>query len=139
MKEWKWSNGTICERSPRISKQYNDNSNNNNNIDSDNTIDINSQINIPQITTSSVTMDSVLNENQAYIQSLELDVFRENNTKREDSWEKMATRDLIGQIGTNPFFGLQQQNDYVKDVSIRDEFMKPISTIMDMVKLNEIE
>lgn len=113
----KWSDGTIAEKSPRISPLF-------------------SIPTIPSIPTSPKippNLNSVLNENKAYLQSFEIEGFREIN-KREESWEKMSTRELVGQIGVNPFLNPNsQQDNYVNDVAMRDQFMKPISTNMDKV------
>jgi hypothetical protein len=48
-----------------------------------------------------------------------------SSCKREEMDSKMATREPIQQIGINPFMG---QNSYIHDVSIRDQFLKPINT-----------
>jgi hypothetical protein len=123
----RWTNGTKCERSSRICPKR-----------ETRTIDLNAPTenlentvkvyHTPDI--SSVPKASVLNENQAYLQSLEMDpLFRECSKKREESWEKMASRDMVGQMGQNPFFFQPgNKNSYVNDVEVRDKFLKPIST-----------
>ena len=122
MNEWKWNNGTVGEKSPRFREIKEEISNNMKNMNSNSTM-------------------KVLKENKAYMQSFEtsdccteLNEFRESN-KREESWEKMATRQMVGQIGANPF--LNYKNDYVNDVGIRDQFMKPINTSTDKIKTTE--
>jgi hypothetical protein len=47
--------------------------------------------------------------------------FRQTN-RREDLDDKMANRDLIQQIGYNPFLN---QTNYVDDISIHDQYLKP--------------
>jgi hypothetical protein len=37
----------------------------------------------------------------------------------------MAGRDMLQQIGFNPFLG---QNNYIDDISVRDQFLKPVNT-----------
>jgi len=67
--------------------------------------------------------------NNAYLQSLHCDddeLYNPNPNKRENQYTKMAEREQIAQIGRNPF--LEGTNNYVNDVSIRDQFLKPIST-----------
>jgi hypothetical protein len=53
------------------------------------------------------------------------------SSKREELDNKMSNRDMVQQIGFNPFLG---QSSYVEDVSIRDQFLKPINTTMGMHK-----
>ena len=51
--------------------------------------------------------------------------FRQSN-KREELHDKLANRDLVQQIGFNPF--LTNHTNYVDDISIHDQFMKPLNT-----------
>ena len=56
------------------------------------------------------------------------------SNKREEIDTKMADRDMIQQIGNNPFL---TETNYVNDISIRDQFLKPINTAGDRVKNND--
>lgn len=47
------------------------------------------------------------------------------SNKREELGDKLANRDLVQQIGFNPFLG---QTNYVDDISIRDQYLKPVNT-----------
>jgi hypothetical protein len=47
------------------------------------------------------------------------------SNKREELGDKLANREMIQQIGFNPFLG---QSNYVDNISIRDKFLKPINT-----------
>lgn len=47
------------------------------------------------------------------------------SSKREDLDRKFAGRELTQQIGFNPFLG---QTNYVDDIGIRDQFLKPQNT-----------
>jgi len=47
------------------------------------------------------------------------------SNKREELGNKLADRELIQQIGVNPFFN---QSTYLNDISIRDQYLKPINT-----------
>jgi hypothetical protein len=55
-----------------------------------------------------------------------------SNNKREESYNKMAEREMVSQIGLNPFLHqnveTQTQNTYIQDVINRDLFMKPVNT-----------
>jgi len=47
------------------------------------------------------------------------------SNKREEIDSKMAGRDMLQQIGFNPFLG---ENNYINDISVRDQFLKPVNT-----------
>ena len=106
--EWKWTKGEPYERSRRIFKE---------------TADKESEKFNKEI------------EKSAYSTSLNHD---ENtwdiSNKREDLDTKMADRDMVQQIGNNPFLS---ETNYVNDVSIRDQFLKPINTAGDRAKNND--
>ncbi len=115
--EWKWSNGSIVERSPRIQIP----------------IKHEQQQRQPQQPSNGTSIQKEILDNNAFLQSLNCDPgfdFRENN-KREESYNKMAEREMIAQIGQNPFFinNHLDNDEYVHNVSIQDKFLKPISTI----------
>ena len=55
------------------------------------------------------------------------------SNKREELDYKIADRQLIQQIGYNPFLG---NNDYVNDITVRDQFLKPINTKTETETLN---
>jgi len=44
--------------------------------------------------------------------------------KREEIGDKLSNRAMIQQIGYNPFLS----NDYICDISTRDQYLKPINT-----------
>ena len=60
-------------------------------------------------------------------QSLSGTGFKVSN-KREELGNKLADREMIQQIGFNPFLG---ETNYVNDISVRDKFLKPINTTQD--------
>jgi hypothetical protein len=120
MVEWKWTKGEPYERSRRIFKEQEEKDSNKFNKE------------IEQSAYSSVlhhdenTWD-ILN------QTLSGNGFKVSN-KREEIDTKMADRDMIQQIGNNPFL---TETNYVNDISIRDQFLKPINTAGDRVKNND--
>lgn len=63
-------------------------------------------------------------------QSLSGSGFKVSN-KREELGNKLASRDMVQQIGFNPFLG---QTNYADDISIRDQFLKPMNTTQDDTK-----
>ena len=129
MKMWKWSNGDVYEKSPRISKA---------NMQSSGETEI--------IKTQDYYNNIVVdNRGTALQQSLE--VFDPNSSlgnddfsspaflynpvdlnKRESSYNKIADRDMFMQVGANPFL---QNSNYVNDILVQDRFLKPISTTME--------
>ena len=119
MVEWKWTKGEPYERSRRIFKQQEEK-------DSDK---FNKEIE-QSAYTSALNHDEntwdILNQTSSG------NGFKVSN-KREEIDTKMADRDMIQQIGNNPFL---TETNYVNDISIRDQFLKPINTAGDRVKNN---
>ena len=70
----------------------------------------------------------------------ESESFLENNfkieNKREDAYNKIAEREMVSQIGHNPFL---DSNDYVKNIVASDMFLKPINTNSDREKKKDFE
>jgi hypothetical protein len=58
------------------------------------------------------------------------------SNKREEMDSKMSDRGFTQQIGFNPFLG---ENSYINDVSIRDQYLKPINTTQGATKQKEIK
>jgi len=114
--EWKWTFGPNYQKSARI------NSHNQNE-----TISESNQVaeNMPNL----AIQQSMLSEND-YWSLEEQQVFIKMDkplNKREDTYSKMATREMVGQIGMNPF----SNNNYLTDVIAQDNFLKPISTSLE--------
>ena len=47
--------------------------------------------------------------------------------KREDTYNRMAEREMVGQIGMNPFMN----RNYLEDVMVQENFLKPVSTSLE--------
>ena len=126
--EWKWTKGEPYERSRRLKHvQELENKEFSKEMDT-------------SAYTSSLNYDEntweLLNQNAASsgftplnLQGQQLPIndihqFKISN-KREELDTKIADRDMVQQIGFNPFLG---ESSYVNDVSIRDQFLKPINT-----------
>jgi hypothetical protein len=118
--EWKWTKGEPYERSRRIFKQQEEKDNEKFN---------------KEIEQSAYATSLHHDENTWDIlnQTLSGNGFKVSN-KREEIDTKMADRDMIQQIGNNPFLS---ETNYVNDISIRDQFLKPINTAGDRVKNND--
>ena len=118
--EWKWVKGGTYQKSKRpITTQKDESSTN--------------QIDLDQLNkdhqlgayTSSLNYDE--NTWDILNQSVSQNGFQNSNS-REELDSKISNRTLVQQVGTNPFF---DEKDYVDNVSIRDQFMKPINTTLD--------
>ncbi len=55
------------------------------------------------------------------------------SNKREEIGDKLAHREMIQQIGFNPFLG---QSNYVDDITKCDQFLKPVNTTADYGEKN---
>ena len=120
--EWKWTKGEPYERSRR---QYHNKNNKNDDIaEIIESNKINKELEISAYT-SSLNYDEntwdILNQEVAN------NGFKLYN-KREDLDLKIADRQLVQQRGFNPFLS---ENDYVDDVSVRDQYLKPQNTTND--------
>lgn len=113
--EWKWTKGEPYEKTKRVYKRKETDDN-----VSDNPFFIKDLEKTAY--SSSLNYDentwSILNE------SVAANGFKLSN-KREDLDFKMADREMIQQIGFNPFLS---NSNYADDISIRDNFLKPVNT-----------
>lgn len=118
--EWKWTKNQPYERSKRLAK----------NAANDIEIENVSKDHEHSAYTSSLNYDEntwdILNNSSAQngVQII---------NKREQLDSKMADRKLIQQTNVNPFL---EQNNYVDDVSIRDQFLKPQNTTTNNADTN---
>ena len=119
--EWKWSTGEPYERSQRPMKKQEQ--------EEGMVPDEHFSREIEE-TAYSTSLNHDENTWDILNQHIYQETFRETN-KREELHDKMATRERIQQIGVNPFLN---QTNYVEDISIRDQFMKPMNTTQDRVK-----
>jgi hypothetical protein len=121
--EWKWTKGEPYERSRRIFKEPPQDKD----AQDKDTEKFNEEI-------SKSAYSTALNHDEntwdILNQSLSGNGFKVSN-KREELDFKIADRDLVQQIGNNPFLS---ETNYVNDVSVRDQFLKPINTAGDRVK-----
>ena len=108
--EWKWTKGEPYERSRRLKHvQELENKQFSKDMDS-------------SAYTSSLNYDE--NTWEILNQTIANPGFKVSN-KREELDTKISDRDMVQQIGFNPFLG---ETSYVNDVSIRDQFLKPMNT-----------
>lgn len=109
---WKWTNGEPYERSRRLKKLQ----------------EIENKEYIEQLETSAYT--SSLNHDENTWEILNQNIYNTGfkiSNKREELDSKISERDMVQQIGVNPFLN---QTNYADDISIRDQFLKPVNTTM---------
>jgi hypothetical protein len=126
--EWKWTQGEPYQKSARKNVNYQQQQQQ----------QFESQINYddnPQQTANIAFQQALLSENDVW--SLEeQQVFVNPDkpmNKRENTYNKMAEREMVGQIGMNPFM----QRNYLEDVMVQENFLKPISTSLEREKFRE--
>lgn len=127
MNEWKWSKGEVYYKSGRIKRDVNRESINDNDNNQMNDIAINDNA----IKQSLNGFNDIQYEN--VIQFSRND--NPNGNRREDLDCKISERELLFQRGTNPFLS-NTNTDYVNDIEIRDNFLKPKNTTTDKINNN---
>lgn len=117
--EWKWTKGEPYERSRRLKH----------------VMELENKEFSKELETAAYSTSLNHDENTWDIlnQSFSGVGFKVSN-KREEMDNKMADRELVQQIGFNPFLG---ENSYVNDIANRDHFLKPINTTQGMNKSKE--
>ena len=123
--EFKWTNNEPYERSRRLKHIKELNENNEMDINFEKKIEKNAYL-------SSLNHDE--NTWDILNQSLSGSGFKVSN-KREELDSKIADRELVQQIGFNPFLN-QTQTTYLDDIFIRDQYLKPQNTTQGFTKLN---
>lgn len=114
--DFKWTDGQPYERSRRMKHQ----------------VELQNEKFSKDIESSAYTSSLNHDENTWDIlnQTLSGVGFKVSN-KREELGNKLADREMVQQIGFNPFLG---QSNYAEDISIRDQFLKPVNTTQDETK-----
>lgn len=107
---WKWTDGQPYERTRRM-KQL---------------VEMENQAYKKEVESSAYSSSLLHDEStwELLNQSIANSGFKVSN-KREELGEKLANRELVQQIGFNPFLN---QTNYADDISIRDQFLKPVNT-----------
>jgi hypothetical protein len=114
--EWKWTKGEPYERTRRYKHQE----------------QIENKQFSKEIETDAYTTS--LNHDENTWEIMNQDVYGNGfkvSNKRESLDSKIADRELTQQIGFNPFLG---QNNYIDDISVRDQFLKPVNTTQGQTK-----
>ena len=126
--EWKWSNGEVCERSPRIQRA---------NLNSEQLQSTTQQIDTA-LSSSVKNVDfnahqqSLLSENDIWnMDGVQFIQEEQPLNKREDTYNKMSEREMVSQIGQNPFL---PGGDYLSGVMVHEQYLKPLSTSVEKEK-----
>jgi hypothetical protein len=130
-KEWKWSLGESYHKSARFSKTAEQ-------IDEEKMeFDREMEKHNHQMKQSAYEQ-SFLTENDNWGFGIGSDnMFSlQSANKREEASNKMAERQMVGQIGFNPFLS---NNSYVDDVAIQENFLRPKPTSFEKEKFSQNE
>jgi hypothetical protein len=116
--EWRWSTGQPYEKSAR--RVYKQESQFSSQIQYD---DDSGQM--PQL----AFQQALLSENDVWsLEEQQVFVNQDKPTnRREDTYNKMAEREMMGQIGMSPFVN----RNYLEDVMVQEQFLKPMSTSLE--------
>lgn len=118
MMELKWSTGEKYKRTPRQYKV--NNSENMNNT---------SETRVGAIQQSLMTETEIDNMwTMSMQQGQEMNHMMNNPNKREDSYNRMAEREMMCQVNRNPFM---PDRNYLEDVMVQDQFLKPQNTFLE--------
>ena len=109
--DWKWSKGEKYEKSKRL-QQINKPIEKNINIEKDAIV-------------QSLLSDTEIDSNWNYNLFMQNSSLKQPN-KREETYNKMSEREMICQIGQNPFMN---NNNYLEDVISQDNYLKPKNTV----------
>lgn len=130
--EWKWSNGEKAERTPRppLNQKRTQFVEEQEYEFSYEVHDENQVVN--RCLTSAEDMlglREIMDQGQQNL----MNEFQKQPNKREDTYNRMAEREMVGQRGMNPFFSQNSNNNsgYIDDLMNQEQFMKPISTSIE--------
>ena len=127
MAEWKWTYGGKYERSLRVVKK-----------------DIPVENFASKETENNAMTQCLLSEEESWGLEQHLQrnqgimntgTMKETN-RREDTYTRMSEREMMGQIGMNPF---HSNNTYMDDLMVQENFLKPISTSIEREKEKNAE
>ena len=128
-KKWTWSNGDVCERSPRrkLQEQQQQQQQQQQQYKQQQQQQDNYR---PLEQAEHAHSQALLSENDIW--SIDEPV---HINKREDTYNRISEREMICQTGQNPFMS---ENNYLKDLMVHDSFMKPQNTTDGREKRTDI-
>jgi len=129
MIEWKWSSGEKPERTPRHRHPPSQQKRTQN-------IEVDYETHDESLVVNRClsSAEDMLGLGQGQQQQL-MNEFQRQPNKREDTYNRMAEREMVGQRGMNPFFSQNGNGNntasYIEDLMNQEQFMKPISTSVE--------
>jgi len=146
--EWKWSLGEgkreKYEKSARLYNNIKNNKNNQNNqinqINRRTQEEFEFEYETQAVNQSLYSGEEIYEHHQQQHQEHQeqqnnlVNEFQKQPNKREDTYNRMAEREMVGQRGMNPFFSQSNNNSYIDDLMNQENFMKPISTSIEKEK-----
>ena len=118
-----WSNGDIVERSPRKRNQQKEQQQQQQEQQEQDPHFAKQQQQLAQ-------HQSLLSEEDPW-SIVDFSNMRSSMNRREDTYNKISEREMVGQMGRNPFMS---ENNYLNDVMTQDNFLKPVSTSFEREK-----
>lgn len=131
--EWKWSKGEKGEKTPRPNASHNKNKN----VDEDyNNYEAHDESQVVNRCLFNAEEMLGLREIMDHGQQQLMSEFQRQPNKREDTYNRMAEREMVGQRGMNPFFSQNNNTNsgYIEDLMNQEQFMKPVSTSIEREK-----
>jgi hypothetical protein len=132
--EWKWSNGEKAERTPRPApnqKRMQNVEEQEHNYNSYEARDESQVVNRCLFNAEEMLgLREIMDQGQHQL----MKEFQRQPNKREDTYNRMAEREMVGQRGMNPFFSQSDNSNssgYIEDLMNQEQFMKPISTSVE--------
>jgi len=136
MTEWKWSNGEKAERTPRPppnqkrtqNAEEQDYDYNNYEVHDESQVVNRCLFNAEEM----LGLREIMDQGQQNL----MNEFQRQPNKREDTYNRMAEREMVGQRGMNPFFSQNNNTNsgYIEDLMNQEQFMKPVSTSIEREK-----
>ena len=125
--EWKWSNGEKSEKTPRVRQKKEAN------LEIEDVYEMQNENQVVNRCLYSAEEMLGLRETLDQGQQHLMNEFQRQPNKREDTYNRMAEREMVGQRGMNPFFSQNINNNsgYIDDLMNQEQFMKPISTSVE--------
>ena len=124
--QWKWSNGEKAERTPRSlpSQKRAQNTENEHDYNSYEVQDESQVVNRCLFNAEEMLgLREIMDQGQQQL----MNEFQRQPNKREDTYTRMAEREMVCQRGMNPFLS-NNNNNYMTDLMNQETYLKPKST-----------
>jgi hypothetical protein len=118
-----WSNGDIVERSPRKRSGQKE-------LEEQIQKELQQAQHFAKQQQQLAQHQSLLSEDDSW-SIVDFSNLRSSMNRREDTYNKISEREMVGQMGRNPFMA---ENNYLNDVMTQDNFLKPVCTSFEREK-----